>query len=320
MSQRETELKEMTERWMRMPGGRFKMGSYDFYPDEAPQHERVVAPFEMAWAPVTNAEFTVFVDSTGYVTAAERGLEARSFPRLSMQELAPGSLVFNPTSGPVDFSDWRVWWEWVPGAQWRHPTGPDSDLSGKENHPVVQIAYQDALAYAGWRGVRLPSEAEHEYASGGGILPAPYSWGRERDPGGVAMANTWHGRFPYLNSGSRGWVGTSPVGEYPPNGFGLVDTIGNVWEWTSDRYTGSHAAVAGTKPMSMVGVASSPAENQECLCSAEEAAAEVACRVLKGGSYLSAPEYCLRYRPAARLAQAEDSATNHIGFRCARSL
>lgn len=319
MSLRESELQETTERWVRLPGGTFLMGSYDFYPDEAPQFERVVAPFDLMEAPVTNAEYREFVEATGYVTIAERGLDAKSFPNLAHEELAPGSLVFTPTSGPVDLRDWQAWWSWIPGAQWRHPLGPDSDLTGKDRHPVVQVTYQDALAYAGWKGLRLPTEAEHEYAAGGGVLPAPYAWGRERDPGGIAMANTWHGRFPYLNSGARGWVGTSPVGEFPPNGFGLLDIIGNVWEWTSDNYTPSHALAAGKQPEAMYVQVVDATTGSECACSPNRAEAQIPRRVLKGGSHLCAPEYCLRYRPAARSAQAEDSATNHIGFRCARS-
>ncbi len=187
----------------------------------------------------------IFVEETGYVTLAERRPRCRGLCAPAGQRAAPGSLVFAPTGGPVDLRDWRAWWAWVPGAQWRHPLGPDSDLAGKANHPVVQVAHEDALAYARWLGARLPTEAEHEFAAGGGLTPNPYAWGRDRDPAGVAMANTWHGRFPYLNSGARGWVGTSPVGAFPPNGFGLEDCIGNVWEWTGDLYTDSHAGAAG---------------------------------------------------------------------------
>lgn len=275
--------------WVALPEGSFLMGSYDFYPDEAPAREEFVGGFEITQGPVTNAQFAAFVAATGYVTLAERRLEEQAFPELSGTERAPGSLVFTPTSGPVDLRDRRLWWRWVPGAQWRRPLGPDSDLTGRENHPVVQVAWRDAQAYASWLGARLPTEAEHEYAAGGGISPNPYVWGRERDPAGVVMANTWHGRFPYLNTGARGWVGTSPVGTFPPNGFGLHDCIGNVWEWTADLTAGP----AGEGPPG---------------------------RILKGGSHLSAPEYALSYRPAAREVQPEDSASSHIGFRCARDL
>ena len=290
------------------------MGSYDFYPDEAPVHERTLAPFEVMSGPVTNAQYGHFVEETGYVTLAERGLDEEAFAHLPANERAPGSLVFAPTGGPVDLRHWRAWWAWVPGAQWRHPLGPDSDLAGKADHPVVQVAHEDALAYARWIGARLPTEAEHEFAAGGGLTPNPYAWGRDRDPAGVAMANTWHGRFPYLNSGARGWVGTSPVGAFPPNGFGLDDCIGNVWEWSSDLYTESHADAAGIDWTQGHGAA-----NGTGCCGVDaDAGSGIPRRVLKGGSHLCAPEYCLRYRPAARSAQAEDSAASHIGFRCVR--
>lgn len=303
-------------RWVRLPGGRFSMGSYDFYPDEAPVHQRTLPAFEMTSGPVTNAQYGHFVDQTGYVTLAERGLDAEAFAHLPASERLPGSLVFAPTGGPVDLRDWRAWWTWVPGAQWRHPLGPDSTLAGKADHPVVQIAHEDALAYARWLDARLPTEAEHEFAAGGGTTPNPYVWGRDRDPAGVAMANTWHGRFPYLNSGARGWVGTSPVGAFPPNGFGLQDCIGNVWEWTGDLYTDSHAQVAGIDQTQGIGVANGPG----CGGADSDSGSGIPRRVLKGGSHLCSPEYCLRYRPAARSAQAEDSATSHIGFRCVRDL
>lgn len=292
--------------WVRLDGGWFVMGSDDFYPDEAPRHDREIAPFEIAATPVTNAEFARFVAATGHVTLAERSLSVEHFPELTQADRAAGSLVFTPTPGPVGLRDWRRWWRWVPGADWRHPGGPGSTTAGREDHPVVQVAYPDALAYCAWAGVRLPTEAEHEYAAGGGGVPRPYAWGARRDPGGTIMANTWRGRFPYRNEGAAGWVGTSPVGAFPANGFGLSDMIGNVWEWTSDRYLPRHSGAGST--------AGSP-------CGCSPAAAEgrpAGRRVLKGGSHLCAPEYCLRYRPAARSPQAEDSATTHIGFRVAR--
>lgn len=282
--------------WLTIPSGRFQMGSFDFYPDEAPQHERTVRRFQITDTAITNAQFAAFVDATGYVTAAEHILDAEEFAHLSDEERAPGSLAFAPTSGPVDLRDTTQWWRWTPGAQWRHPVGPLSDLNGRDSHPVVHVAYADALAYAEWIGARLPTEAEHEYATAGGGRPSPYVWGRERDPGGVIMANTWHGRFPYLNTGANGWVGTSPVGSFPPNGYGLYDCIGNVWEWTSDLYTGAHHAADEQGP-----------------------GESTVRRVLKGGSYLCAPEHNLRYRPAARCPQPEDTSTNDIGFRCVRS-
>lgn len=311
-----------TPHWVRLHGGRFQMGSSDFFPEEAPRHEACVEPFEITLTPTTNRQFAAFVAATGYVTVAERALEGAEFELLADDQRAPGSLVFTPTAGPVDLRDWRSWWRWVPGAQWRHPLGPDSDLTGKEEHPVVQVAYADALAYADWAGGRLPTEAEHEYASGGGATPAPYAWGGERDPGGVLMANTWHGRFPYRNDGADGWVGTSPVGSFPPNGFGLFDCIGNVWEWTVTPFRNSHMPEMPVAEITVVG--GSGEVGCRCGPSGRAAPDSVAAaglprqRVLKGGSHLCAPEYCLRYRPAARSSQAEDSATSHLGFRCVR--
>lgn len=215
--------------------------------------------------------------------------------------MVPGGLVFRPTSCPVDLRDWRQWWEWVPDANWRRPFGPDSDIADKLDHPVVQIAYADAAAYARWAGRRLLSEAEWEYAARAGTTTT-YPWGDEGTPAGRLMANTWQGRFPYRNDGSEGWMGTSPVGTFPANGFGLVDMIGNVWEWTSTRYVPHHRMAPASTPC--CGPNSDPGVTQ----------------TLKGGSHLCAPQYCHRYRPAARSPQSQDSATTHIGFRCATDL
>ena len=305
--------------WKTIPAGTFLMGSHDFYPDEAPRHERSVGGFQVAAGPTTNAQFAAFIDATGYVTVAERALDAVDFPHLDEAERAPGSLVFTPTGGPVDLGDWQQWWAWVPGAQWRHPLGPGSDLTGKENHPVVQVSYADALRYAQWAGARLPTEAEHEYAAAGGGTPDPYVWGSQRDPDGAVMANTWHGRFPYLNTGSAGWAGTSPVGTFPANGYGLYDCIGNVWEWTADYYTSSHDATRAGQGAPVGGCSCGPQQDSRLAVQSAEPGSAAPRRVLKGGSHLCAPEYCLRYRPAARSPQTEDSATSHIGFRCARS-
>ncbi|PYI38068.1 sulfatase-modifying factor 1 [Arthrobacter psychrolactophilus] len=311
-------LQESTITWVRITGGRFPMGSSDFYPEERPEHEQAVESFEITQTPITNAQYAAFVEATGYVTLAERGLDWKSFPHLGPDELAPGSLVFIPPTSPVDLRDWHLWWTWLPGTHWRAPLGPGSSTRGKETHPVVHIAHQDASAYATWIGARLPTEAEQEFAAGGGLKPMPYSWGRERDPAGVAMANTWHGRFPYLNFGSRGWVGTSPVDAFPPNGFGIFDCIGNVWEWTSDFFTESHAQGTGQEPYKspLLGESGRPINGPSGW---ERESLEIPCRVIKGGSHLSAPEYSLSYRPAARTAQAEDSARSDLGFRCARS-
>ncbi len=307
-------------------GNRFTMGSADFYPDEAPPYESAVATFEIGRAPVTNAEFAHFVTATGYVTTAERELDPAEFPHLDTAARAPGSLVFEPTAGPVDLSDWHQWWRWAPGACWRHPSGPGSDIVGKALHPVVQVTYVDAVAYTKWAGCRLPTEAEHEYAAQGGHGETPdrrpYAWGRERDPDGEVVANTWHGRFPYENLGALGWKGTSPAGAFPPNPYGVYDLIGNVWEWTSDHYVADRRSLVGRPPSGPNaggpdGSCCAPSAIELAVRSSEPGSA-VPRRAIKGGSHLCAPEYCERYRPAARSAQAEDSSTSHIGFRCAR--
>ena len=287
-----------------LPGGEFLMGSDRHYPEEAPQHERHVEPFAIERHPVTNAQFAEFVAETGYVTVAERELDPAEFPGADPADLVPGSLVFTPTAGPVDLRDWRQWWRWVPGALWRHPFGPDSSIDDRLDHPVVHVSFEDASAYAAWAGRRLPTEAEWEYAARGGLAGAEYAWGDEREPGGRVMANTWQGAFPFRN---EGWGGTSPVGSYPPNGFGLVDMIGNTWEWTADAFTPRHLPPDASSL--------ERGDRRDLLAGAP---ASQALHVTKGGSHLCAPEYCRRYRPAARSSQAEDSATTHLGFRCAR--
>ncbi len=284
------------------------MGS-DFYPEEGPIHEEWVEPFELDRHAVTNARFAEFVTTTGYITVAERELDPALFPGATLDSLAPGSLVFTPTAGPVDLRDWRQWWAWTPGANWRHPFGPESTLDGKDEHPVVQLAFEDATAFATWDSKRLPTEVEWEYAARGGLDQTIYAWGDEPNDG--QLANSWQGRFPYLNTGtgSGAWIGTAPVGSFPPNGFGLHEMTGNTWEWTSTYWTDRL-----TNPVT------------SCQCSPDTTRTSSIApgdvtprRVLKGGSHLCAPEYCLRYRPAARSPQTEDSATTHIGFRCARS-
>ena len=282
-----------------LDGGRFWMGSDEFYAEEAPVREVRVEPFLLARHPVRNREFATFVAQTGHVTVAERALDPMQFSG-GMSSVEPGSLVFVPTDGPVSLSDWQQWWRWVPGASWRHPRGPGSDLTGMADHPVVQVAFEDALAYARWVGARLPTEVEWEYAARGGLDRARFEWGDE--PNDSTRAKTWQGRFPYENRGTGGWPYTAPVGQFPPNGYGLYDMTGNTWEWTSTVW-------------SSAGV-------HHCGGSTDHAAAgaSVTSRVLKGGSHLCAPEYCLRYRPAARSAQTEDSASTHLGFRVARSV
>lgn len=293
---------------MRIEGGRLLMGSAAFFPEEAPVHEVAVEPFALDRCAVTNRQFADFVEATGYVTLAERPLDPADFPEADLASLEPGSMVFKATTGPVDLNDWRQWWHWMPGACWRNPQGPDSDTTGRADHPVVQVAFPDASAYAAWVGKRLPTEAEWEYAARGGLVGATYAWGEEPNRGEALHANTWQGRFPYLNTGARGWVGTAPVGSFDANGFGLFDMTGNTWEWTTDYWRDQHEGV-----------------DHACGCGPEDARATSVApgevtprRVLKGGSHLCAPEYCLRYRPAARSPQSEDTATTHIGFRCAR--
>ena len=298
---------------VRIEGGVFRMGSAEFYPDETPVHERTVEAFEIDAHPVTNEQFAAFVAATGYVTVAERPLDPADFPGVDPDGLVPGGLVFTPTAGPVDLRDWRQWWRWGEGASWRHPFGAGSSVDDRPTHPVVQVSLADAAAYAAWAGKRLPTEAEFEYAARGGLDGARFAWGDEERPDGELMANQWQGHFPYENTGAAGWVGTSPVMTFPANGYGLSDVTGNVWEWTTDFYAPRHE-VPGRAPVD-------PGSRENLLAAASaEPGSRIPRRVLKGGSHLCSPEYCLRYRPAARSPQADDTATTHIGFRCARDV
>lgn len=289
---------------IRVPAGLLRMGDTEFYPEEGPVVETDVAEFELDEHPVTNADYLRFVTATGYVTVAEQPLDPALFPGADPATLVPGGLVFTPTEGPVDLNQWRLWWRWQPGAHWRTPEGPGSGIDDRLSHPVVQIAYEDAAAYSAWAGKRLPTEAEWEWAARGGLVGARYAWGDELRPGDTLMANTWQGDFPYRNTGANGWFGTSPVGSFPANGYGLCDMIGNVWEWTADAWSPQHGMVStvqpGARPNLFGADAAGPGR-----------------RVTKGGSHLCAPEYCVRYRPPARSSQTEDSATTHLGFRCA---
>lgn len=289
-------------------GGTFRMGSEEFYPDERPVHQRAVSSFWIDAYEVTNADYAQFVADTGYVTVAERELHPADFPDADIRDLVPGAIVFTPTAGPVDLRDWRQWWRWQPGASWAHPWGPESTISGRMRHPVVHVAFEDAARYAAWAGKRLPTEAEHEYASRGGLDGARFAWGDEPHPGGAVMANTWLGRFPYEVHGPGD---AAPVGGYPPNGFGLYDMTGNVWEWTTDLYAPRHV-LAGDAPVQ-------PGVRPNLLSEdSRDGSPPSTRRVLKGGSHLCSPDYCLRFRPAARSPQTEDTAMSHIGFRCAR--
>jgi formylglycine-generating enzyme len=270
-----------------VPGGTFRMGSDDFYPEEGPVHPVSVDGFWMDRGPVTVAGFRRFVDQTGYVTVAERPLDPADFPGADPNTLVPGSLVFRKTSGPVDLRDVLQWWDYRPGASWRD--GPD-------DHPVTHVAYEDAEVYAAWVGKQLPSEAEWERAARGGLEDAIFAWGDEPFPDGRPMANTWQGEFPWQNLLEDGYEGTSPVGAFPPNGYGLYDVTGNVWEWTTNLF--------------------GPHQVTKACCTPRAPGDPIPSRVLKGGSHLCAPNYCLRYRPAARQPEAVDTSTQHIGFRC----
>lgn len=294
-----------------LPGASFRMGSDDFYPEEGPVREVAVAGFGIERSPVTVAQFAAFVAATGYLTVAERPLDPADYPEADPSLLVPGSAVFQPTAGPVPLNDPRHWWAYVPGASWRYPGGPETDSAEIPDHPVTQVAYEDAEAYARWAGRELPSEAEWEYAARGGLDGCTYAWGEDPQPEGEPMANTWQGQFPWENSGARGWRGTSPVGSFPANGFGLLDMTGNVWEWTGDEYT-----LPPPTPSPCCGGAGSRAEQAGERVEFIGPGGHIPRRVLKGGSHLCAPSYCLRYRPAARQPEAVDSATSHIGFRC----
>ena len=289
--------------------GTFTMGSDHHYPEEAPAHVVSVGPFRIAATPVTNDDFAAFVSATGHVTLAEQAPDPAQYPDANPALLVAGSSVFVPPAHPVHRLDPYQWWQWLPGADWRHPYGPRSTLDGLGSHPVVHVAFDDAAAYARWAGRRLPTEAEWEFAARGGLDAATYAWGEEFTPGGVRMANTWQGEFPVLSlTGER----TSAVGSFPVNGYGLADMIGNVWEWTTDFWA-AHMATSCCGPTPQDprgGVAESSVDPTA-------PGPGIPRRAMKGGSHLCAPNYCRRYRPAARLPQPVDTATSHLGFRCA---
>ena len=296
-----------------IPGGAFLMGSDQHYPEEAPAHEVRVDGFWMDQHTVTNEAFARFVAATGYVTVAERPLDPTAYPGADPDLLVPGALVFQRQTHPVDLRDATQWWAYVPGANWRRPYGPESDLEGRERHPVTQVAYEDAEAYAAWAGKTLPSEAEWEHAARGGLEGAVYVWGDEFLPNKRLMANVWIGQFPHQTLRPDQHIGTMPVGSFPANGYGLYDMAGNVWEWTSDYYTpqhdeaAEHACCAPTNPRGAA---------REASYDPAQPAVRIPRKVLKGGSHLCAANYCLRYRPAARSPEMVDTATTHIGFRC----
>ncbi len=295
-----------------IPGGTFLMGSNDHYPEEAPAHYVTVSAFWMDKTPVTNAQFSRFVEATGYKTVAERPLNPADYPGAKPEMLVPGSIVFKKPAHRVDLRNHLNWWTYEPGANWRRPLGPGSSLKKEmARHPVVHIAYEDAEAYAEWAGKELPTEAEWEFAARGGLEGAVYAWGDEFAPNGRMMANTWQGEFPIVNLLTDGYERTSPVGAFPPNGYGLYDMTGNVWEWTTDWYQ-EHGKIINSCCASF----NPKGGDREASIDLRTPEIRIPRKVLKGGSYLCAPNYCLRYRPAARLAQQIDSGTCHQGFRC----
>ena len=293
-------------------GGTFRMGSNRHYPEEALVHRVTVGGFWIDRTPVTNREFRRFVNATGHVTVAEIRPDANDYPGALPHMLKAGSMVFMPPRHAVDLRDWSQWWQFKFGANWRRPYGPRSSTSGLDDHPVVHIAYRDAEAYANWAGKQLPTEAEWEFAARGGLEDAEFAWGSEFMPGAKRMANTWQGDFPHENL-ADGYARTSPVRAFPPNGYGLHDMIGNVWEWTADWYSPRHEADA----LKACCIPENPRGGPETAsydpCQPQ---IKIPRKVLKGGSHLCAPNYCRRYRPAARHAEPVDTSTSHVGFRC----
>jgi len=291
-------------------GASFVMGSDSHYPEEGPAHDVSVDGFWIDATPVTNAQFQRFVATTGHVTVAEQTPNAADYPGAKPELLVPASAVFRRPPQRVDMRNHYNWWAYVPGADWRHPLGPESSLDGLDDHPVVHVTYADAAAYARWAGKKLPSEAEWEMAARGG-LTSEFAWGDELHPGGHFMANTWQGEFPTENLASDGFETTSPVRHFPPNAFGLYDMIGNVWEWTTDWYSTRHRA-KGHGCCVLV----NPRGGERETSYDPQIPVRIPRKVMKGGSFLCAPNYCRRYRPAARMAQPIDTSTCHLGFRC----
>jgi sulfatase modifying factor 1 len=279
-----------------IPAGTFLMGSDEHYPEEAPARPVTVDGIWMDRHTVTNHEFDRFVRKTGYVTVAERTPDGGAYPGAKPEMLIPASTVFRKPPHRVDLRNHYNWWSYVPGADWRHPQGPGSSIKKRPDHPVVHVAWEDVEAYTQWAGRQLPTEAEWEFAARGGLDGATYAWGEEFTPEGRWMANTWQGEFPVENLKQDGFEGTAPVGSFPPNGYGLVDMIGNVWEWTTNSYEAE-------------------AETSQACCTADTSQACIPRKVMKGGSHLCAPNYCQRYRPAARMPQSIDTSTSHLGFR-----
>jgi formylglycine-generating enzyme len=294
-------------------GGIFRMGSDRHYPEEAPVHRVSVEGFWIDRTPVTNRDFRKFVNATGYVTLSEIPPDPKDYPGALPQMLKAASLVFEPPKGFVDLGNWTSWWALKRGANWRRPYGPRTSISGLDDHPVVHVAYRDAEAYATWAGKELPTEAEWESAARGGLDGAEFAWGDEFTPGGRHMANTWQGEFPRENLRLDGYGRTSPVMSFPPNGYGLYDMIGNIWEWTTDWYTNKYEAEA---PKACCIPQNPRGGREDQSYDPLQPQIKIPRKVVKGGSHLCAPNYCRRYRPAARHPQPIDSSMSHIGFRC----
>jgi formylglycine-generating enzyme len=303
-----------TEGLQWVPGQTYTMGSDRHYREESPAHPVAVDGFWLEPHQVTNARFAAFADATGYLTVAERPLDPADFPGAPVENLQPGSMVFTKTAGPVDLRHLSLWWTWTPGASWRHPKGPGSSLIDREDHPVVHVAYEDAEAYAAWAGLELPSEAEWEAAARGGLDQATYTWGDESETSGERLANYWHGDFPWRSA--PGYGRTSPVGTFPANPYGLFDMAGNVWEWTADWYRTRHE---GEIDVALCCAPRNPrGPGVEASYDPRQPQFRVPRKVIKGGSFLCADSYCLRYRPAARRPQMIDTGMSHIGFRCVK--
>ncbi len=297
-----------------VPGGAFTMGSERFYPEEAPLRRVSVGGFWMDVTPVTNRQFAAFVTATGHVTTAEIAPDPKQYPGMPLEMASPGSLVFHKTPTPVDTANPAQWWTFAFGAGWRHPWGADTTIEALDlwDHPVVHVSYSDALAYSSWAGKDLPTEAEFEFAARGGLDGVDYAWGNELSPGGAMMANTWQGLFPFANQLSDGWERTSPVGSYPVNPYGLYDLIGNTWEWTKDWW----ADRPETPRKSCCTLENPRGAKLKDSYDPQQPQIKIGRKVLKGGSHLCAPNYCQRYRPAARHPEMIDTSTSHIGFRC----
>jgi formylglycine-generating enzyme len=300
-----------------IPGGEFTMGTDDpdSMPDERPAHRVKLDGFFMDKTAVTNAQFQAFVEATGYVTVAERKPDWEEIkkqvppgtPKPDESVMVPGALVYTPPKHPVPLDNMAGWWKWTPGASWKSPEGPGSTLKGRENHPVVQIAWDDAVAYAKWAGKTLPSEAQWEYASRGGLENKRFSWGNEFMPGGKYMANTYQGQFPVKDSGEDGFTTVAPVGSFPANGYGLYDMAGNVWNWCQDYYLEENHAMC--KAMGCMENPTGPAGTRDTGAPRH---------VIKGGSFLCNVNYCESYRPSARRGTPSDTGSAHVGFRCVK--